>query len=475
MSLIEYKENKERAVKAYLRGSISDEEFERLFPTESKERKQLLKKILDKQYSFKEAIFGDSFRDKTYRFIVTALLANQKWIMNNYVFKMLSASASITELIPIEAFAKKFKLSKNMELILRLILMTMMTNYMYAFYSAFTTSINQIPNLNLIFKSLIRKVINELVEEYEFQSNNFKAKTDFEKIDIGKKLTYEFIKLVFYVYDKAQALSLMRMELLGYDIPEKVISFIDNEQGSLTLAYNTLKISKNKENTSLLTDDDFKNINDNMLKVVPIATDLAIVEESSLLNPKALSSVVDIGKTVYYGIKDSSNTLENIRDSKYGSELVEIIGNKLDLIEPGLRKNLNLRHLKNTGNKINNHISNAIDDIYALADQVKYDSIEAYNYQTSYFGLLKTPDLYTYTTVEPPNPEKATVRISVDMMTPMFPLIFLFTFIYYFYSGFNKAYRYWRPTHEETGIEVLPDQRIRRSKRKSKSRSKRKY
>jgi hypothetical protein len=477
MSLVKYnKEEKNRILNAYIRGAISEQEFERIYPSENEDRKQIVKNVLNKQYSFKEALLGDSLANKSYRFIVTTLIANQSWIMNNYIFKMFSLSASATEIIPIDKFAKKFKLSNNMKLTLRLILMTMMTNYMYAFQSAATVAITKIPNLTLIFKNLIKKIIEILVNEYAWQSNNIKGLTPLQKANIGKDLAYAFIDLVNVVIDKAQSLTLDRMKFLGYDIDvDKVIEIIDNDEGTLTLAHTSLKILKNKkeDGTRLLTDDDIKEINDGMLKLVPIATDLAIIDESSsLLNSTAISSSINIVKTAFSGLMDASNTLENIKNENYGSKLTNILEDKLYILEPSLRKNLNLRHFRHTGNDINRAIESAVDELHIWADETKYEAVEAYNYQSSYFGLINPPEIYNIGQIEPPNPERATVKISVDMLTPIFPLIFLFTFIYYFYSGIKKVYRYWKPSNEENNIEVLPDQRIRRRKSKS-TRSKR--
>jgi len=476
MSLVEYNKEKNRILNAYIRGAITEQEFARIYPSENEERKQIVKNVLNKQYSFREALFGDSLADKSYRFVVTTLLANQSWIMNNYIFKMFSLSASVTEIIPIDKFAKKFKLSNNMKLTLRLILMTMMTNYMYAFQSAAVVAINKIPNLTLIFKNLIKKIIEIFVNEYTYQSNNITGLTALQKATIGGDLAYAFIDLVNVVIDKAQSLTLERMKFLGYNIDvDKVIETIDNDEGTLTIAHASLKMLKNKkeDGTRLLTDNDIKEINDGMLKIVPVATDLAIIDESpSLLNSSVISSSINIVKTAFSGLIDAPNTLENIKNENYGSKLVNILENKLEVIQPGLRQKLNLRHLRHTGNDINRAIDSAVDELYIWAGDTAYETIEAYNYQSSYFGSINPPEIYNIAQIEPPNPERASVRISVDMMTPIFPLIFLYMVMSFLYGGFNKVYRYWKPSNEENNIEVLPDQRIRRRKSKS-TRSKR--
>jgi hypothetical protein len=64
-------------------------------------------------------------------------------------------------------------------------------------------------------------------------------------------------------------------------------------------------------------------------------------------------------------------------------------------------------------------------------------------------------------------------EFNVDIVLGTLGLIFMFSLLYHLYSGFKKVYRYFKKDEDNVNLEVMPDQRIRYNKRKSKSNSKR--
>lgn len=351
--------------------------------------------------------------------------------------------------------------------------MILMTNYMLAFQSAIYAGLGSIPTLTLIFKTLFQNILNILIVEFKWQANEIKKLSAIQKTKIALEMYEQLGKLIDIVITKAQALGLYRMKLLGYEIDvDDIIDSVDVD-GTLRTAYNSVKvISKNKtvddvtkSPSTLLTDEDLNKIQQGMMKLAPVALDLVTIDETSILN--TTSTYINVGKSALSTLINPSNTLEYIKTQNYGSQLTQLLESKIDIINPELRQHINLNHFRRTGEDIDYEINKAIRDIYDVADSANYDMAEAYTYQESFFGYLNAPEIYKLSTIEPKNPEKEIIKVSINMITPIFPLIFLITIIYYLYSGVGKVYRYIKP--QKTQIEVLPDQRIRKNKSRSRT------
>jgi hypothetical protein len=500
--LVEREEAERKFIEAYRMGRISDVELIREYPKYQgiiKAKDEKFERLLQRQEAmmdnFRNEINGTiqrriednsgntskpSLQNKVLIKALQILIANQSTLLEYPFFNLLPAGYVATKLIPIDAFAKKFKLSKTAKLALHFSLILAVTNYLYAFQTAIQISKESIPNLIVIAKSLSTNIFNIISKGGLLQFNNIRGLSKYEKATVAGKLLREFQKLSTTVMGNALALGLVQNSITNEETDVKgIIESVDNDDGFGSIVKGAFKNifgkvhePKNIEDqvfkspTSLYTNDQLKRINDGMLNIEPIIQELVVAEEVSVFNPSRLSKALG-------AIKRIPQSLEDIKSQKLGTQVEETIKDVLYNIEPEIAKHVNMNSLSITAKAINNEIETTCDLLESEGRYALYKGIEAYNFQTSLGGYLSLPGIKV-AEVKPLNVFQQTQEINVDIMLGGLGLIFIFSLLYHLYGGVKKVYRYWKPSREETGIEVLPDQRIRRRKSKS-TRSKRKY
>jgi hypothetical protein len=503
--LIEREEAERRAIEAYRMGTISDSELIREYPkykgiiqVKDEKFERLLKRQEAMMDNFRNEINGtiqrrledsgnrtnntseSSWTNKLLIEGLQLLVSHQSALLEIPFFNLLPAGYVATKCIPIDAFAKKFKLSKTVKLALRFSLILAVTNYLYAFQSAIQVSKESIPNLIVIAKSLSTNVFNIISKGGIMQYNNIKGLSIYEKAIITGKLLKEFEKLSIAAIGNALALALVQNSITNEETDVNgIIDSVDDDSGIGSYvkgAFNSIigkvKEPKNIEDqvfkspTSLYTNEQLKRINDGMMSIEPIMEELAIIEETKIYNPSSWNKAIG-------AIKRIPKTLDDIKDQKLGTQVEESVRSVLFKLNPEIAKHVNMDSLSITAKAINNEIETTCDLLESEGRYSLYRGAEAYNFQTSLGGFLPLPGIKVGE-VRPVNVLQKTQEINVDIVLGGLSLIYIFTLLYYAHSGFKKVYKYWKPSRDENNIEVLPDQRIRRRKSKS-TRSKRKY
>lgn len=501
--LIEREEAERKFIEAYRMGSVSDDDLIRKYPKYEgiiKAKDEKFERLLQRQEAmmdnFRNEIngtiqrriggdntrntsSGKSLQSKVLIKALQILIANQSTLLEYPFFNLLPAGYVATKLIPIEAFSKKFKLSKSVKLVLHFSLILAVTNYLYAFQTAIQVSKESIPNLIVISKSLSTNIFDIISKGGLLQFNNIRGLTKYEKVTVAGKLLREFQKLSTTVMGNALALGLVQNSITNEETNVKVIiDSIDNEDGFGSIVKGAFKNifgkvhePKNIEDqvfkspTSLYTNEQLKRINDGMLNIEPIIQELVIVEEITVFNPSRWNKALG-------AIKRIPQSLEDIKSQKLGTRVEETIKDVLYNIEPEIAKHVNMDSLSITAKAINNQIETTCDLLDSEGRYALYKGIESYNFQTSLGGYLSLPGIKV-AEVKPLNVFQKTQEINVDIMLGSLGLIFIFSLLYHLYGSVKKVYSYWKPSREETDIQVVPDQRIRR--RKSNLKSKKKY
>jgi hypothetical protein len=503
--LVEREEAERKFIEAYRMGRISDDEFIREYPKYKgiiKAKDEKYERLLQRQEqmmdNFRNEIYGtiqqrlednsgnrrdtssgDSLQKKVLIKGLQLLVSHQAALLELPFFNLLPAGYVATKLIPIDAFAKKFNLSKTAKIVIHISLIFAVTNYLYAFQSALALFKESIPNLLVIAKSLSTNIFNIISKGGLLQVNNYRGLGTVEKATVAGKLLREFQKLSTTIMGNTLALALVQNSITNEEIDIKgIIKSVDDNDGFGSIVKNAVKNifgkvyePKSLEDqifkapTSLYTTEQLKRINDGMLKLEPIIQELVIAEEVTIFNPSRLSKAIG-------AIIRIPKSLKDIKEQKIGTQVEETIKGVLFNIEPEIAKHVNMDTLAITAKDINNQVEITCDLLESEGRYALYRAAEAYNFQTSLGGFL--PGIKVGE-VRPVNVLQKTQEINVDIMLGSLSLIFIFSLLYHLYGGVKKAYRYWKPSRDENNIQILPDQRIRRRKSKSKSRSKRKY
>lgn len=496
--LIEREEAERKFIEAYKMGRISDTELIREYPKyegiiKAKDEKfeRLMKRQEDMMREFKNEIRNEvtlKLEDKREpsSFLknpflkqgLELLISHQATLLELPFINMLPAGYLAAKIVPIDSFAKKFKLSKTSTLVIKFILTLALTNYLYAFNSAIQVGKSSIPNLVVIAKKLSTNLLDTVATGGILQFNNIKGLTNLQYATITGKLLKEFQKLSLTVLGNGLALSLIQNSITKQDDIFNELKKQDDDDwfnNNVVKTYNNLwskvKEPKNIEDqifkspTILYTDDQLRQINNNMMTIEPIVTELVAFKESN-------TNIYGWGKAVGL-LNNIPETLNDIKNQKIGSQVEEAVKNVLFNIDPEIAGHVNMETLSITAESINNQIETSCNLLASEGRKALYNAAEQYNWQTT-FGLGQLPGI-NIAEIKPVNAFKQTQQINVDIVLGSIGLIYIFTLFYYAYSGLKKAYRYWKPSRDVVNFEVLPDQRIRRRKSKSKRSKRSKY
>jgi len=476
--LIEREEAERKFIEAYKLGLVTDEMLIKQFPKYEaiiKAKDDRFEKILQRQEkmidTFRKEIqdevnrssFGSSTRDKLIINTLQVIIANQSTLLELPFLNLLPTGYILTKVIPVDEFCKKFKLSKVSKLVLKSTLLLIVTNYLFAFQSAIEVYKSSIPNLIVIAKGLNTDLFNEISKGGILQFNNFKGLSVVEKAKVGGKLMKEFQKLAESALGGALALALVQNSMTNNINPDDIINQVEDGEGFSGFVgkmYNMIqgkvreprKIEEQifKSPTSLLTDQQLKQINNNMLKIEPIINDLNFVSDLSITKPSMWNKAISI-------IRDIPKSLDDIKNEKIGTHFENLIKDVIYSTEPEIAKHINMNTLSVTANSINSKIDNACDLLKSQGEGALYKGVSNYNFYTSFGGYL--PLLGIKLGEAPPvNAFQKVEEIKVDIMLGGLGLIYIFTLLFWFHKGVSKLFR--RKNIER--IEVLPDQRIRR-------------
>jgi len=501
--LIEREEAERRFIEGYRQGLISKNELVNKYPKYKpiiEDNDEKLAKFLQKQEkimdNFRKEI-DDTIKQKIEEKIkynasaeaplknkilikaMELIISHQSALLDIPFLNLLPAGYIVTKIIPIDEFSKKFKLSKPVKLALHLSLILTLTNYFYAFQSSITVSKESIPNLIVIATSLGTNLFNTISKGGLLQLNNVKGLGTVSKAMLGGKLLKEFQKLSTNMLGGALALGLVQNSITNYDTDIKeIINSVDDDSGFINIVKSTFKTITGKINepkniedqvfkspTFLYTNEELKKINNNILKFEPIIQDLTTLNEVSSYNPSHWSKAIGLVKSI-------PTSLEDIKSQQLGTRVEDIIKDVLYSTDPQISKHVNMDTLNITAKAINNEIETTCNLLESEGRYALYKGVEQYNFQTSLGGLIDLPGI-KLGEIRPVNAFEKVQEFNVDIVLGTLGLIFMFSLLYHLYSGFKKVYRYFKKDEDNVNLEVMPDQRIRYNKRKSKSNSKR--